>query len=86
MVPIWFIIIMALAFGLFFGYLTGIGWRVDQMKWTPIIAMVCIAGLEAFALAKGVNGAGFGLVVAALAGLGGYELKAYWDKKKGGQK
>jgi len=53
------------------------------MKWTPVIAMVCIAGLEAFALAQGVDGVGFGLVIAALAGLGGYELKAYRDKQKG---
>lgn len=56
------------------------------MKWTPIVAMVCIAGLEAFALAKGVDGVGFGLVIAALAGLGGYELKSYWEKRKGDKK
>ena len=54
------------------------------MKWTPIVAMICIAGLEALALIKGVDGAVFGFVVAALAGLGGYELKVLRNKKKGG--
>ena len=52
------------------------------MKWTPIAAMICIAGLEALALVKGVDGATLGLVVAALAGLGGYELKVLLDKRK----
>jgi len=55
------------------------------MKWTPIVAMVCIAGLEAFAMVKGVNGATFGLVIAALAGLGGYQVKVIRDKMKGGK-
>lgn len=50
------------------------------MIWTPIVALVCIAGLEALALAKGVDGATFGLVIAALAGLGGYEAKIIKDK------
>lgn len=55
------------------------------MKWTPIVAMICITGLEALALVKGVNGAVFGIVIAALAGLGGYELKILRDKMKGGR-
>jgi len=55
------------------------------MKWTPIVAMICIAGLEALALIKGVDGATFGIVIAALAGLGGYELKVLRDKRKGGK-
>ena len=38
--------------------------------------VVAIAVLEAEALWLGINGAIFGLVIAALAGLGGYELKA----------
>ena len=29
------------------------------MKWTPIVAMICIAGLEVMAMAKGINGAVF---------------------------
>lgn len=52
------------------------------MKWTPIIAMICIAGLEALALVRGVDGAIFGLVITALAGLGGYELKVLQEKRK----
>lgn len=27
------------------------------MKWTPIVAIICIAGLLAFAVAKGIDGA-----------------------------
>ena len=53
------------------------------MKWTPIVAMLCIVGLEALAILKGVDGATFGIVIAALAGLGGYEIKALKDKAKG---
>ena len=55
------------------------------MKWTPIIAMLSIVVLEAIALLKGVDGAVFGIVIAALAGLGGYELKIFKDKAKGGK-
>ena len=55
------------------------------MKWTPIVAMICIAGLEALALTKGINGAMLGLAFAALAGLGGYELRAMIEKRKGGK-
>lgn len=54
------------------------------MKWTPIVAMVCIAGLEALAIVKGINGAVLGIVIAAIAGLGGYEIKVLRDRKKGG--
>ncbi|MBA7592051.1 hypothetical protein ES708_34224 [subsurface metagenome] len=53
------------------------------MKWTPIVAIICIAGLEALAMVKGINGAVFGIVITALAGLGGYELKVLRDKMKG---
>ena len=55
------------------------------MIWTPIVAMICIAGLEAFALSQGVNGAVLGIVIAAIAGLGGYEVKTLKDKRKGGK-
>lgn len=40
-----------------------------------IVVVLAIAALEAEAMYLGINGAIFGLVVAALAGLGGYELK-----------
>ena len=39
-----------------------------------IIAILVLAGLEAIALLKGIDGAAFGTVVAAIAGLGGYEI------------
>lgn len=55
------------------------------MKWTPIVAIVAIVILEGIALWKGVNGATFGIVIAAIAGLGGYELKILRDKVKGGK-
>lgn len=54
------------------------------MKWTPIVAMVCIAFLEVVAMLNGINGAVFGIVIAALAGLGGYEIKVLRDRKRGG--
>lgn len=52
------------------------------MKWTPIVAMLCIAGLEIVALTQGINGAAFGITIAALAGLGGYEMKSHLIKKE----
>ena len=52
------------------------------MKWTPIIAILCIASLEALAIMQGVNGALMGVAVAAIAGLGGYELKRLKDQAK----
>ena len=55
------------------------------MIWTPIIAMVCITGLEVFAISQGINGATFGIVLVVLAGLGGYEIKSILGKRKGGE-
>lgn len=55
------------------------------MKWTPIVAILCITGLEVCAVLKGIDGAIFGIVIAALAGLGGYEIKILRDKAKGGK-
>ncbi|KKM13589.1 hypothetical protein LCGC14_1714740 [marine sediment metagenome] len=55
------------------------------MKWTPIVAMICISALEGIALWRGVDGAVFGIVIAALAGLGGFSLKATINKVKGGK-
>ena len=54
------------------------------MIWTPIIAIITIGILEAIALINGVNGALFGIAIAAISGLGGYEIKVLKDKKKGG--
>lgn len=47
------------------------------------MAMGCITILEIVALLQGINGAVFGFVIAALAGLGGYEIKVLKDKRKG---
>jgi len=58
--------------------------EVRGVKWTPIIAMLCITGLIAFALNKGVDGALFMSGLAIIGGLGGYEIKVIKDKKKGG--
>lgn len=54
------------------------------MKWTPCIAMICIAGLESIALCKGINGTLFALAIAAISGLGGYSIKELVNKIKGG--
>uniref|UniRef100_A0A6M3XSI6 Uncharacterized protein n=1 Tax=viral metagenome TaxID=1070528 RepID=A0A6M3XSI6_9ZZZZ len=53
------------------------------MKWTPIAAMAAIVILEAIALLKGIDGAIFGIAIAAIAGLGGYEVKVLRNKVKG---
>ena len=55
------------------------------MKWTPIVAIICLFGLEVVALLKGVDGVLLGIVVAAIAGLGGYKTKAVIDKARGGK-
>lgn len=55
------------------------------MKITPILAILCITALEIVAITQGVNGATFGLVIAALAGLGGWQAKNIKDKLKGGK-
>lgn len=44
------------------------------MKWTPIVAIVCITVLECVALARGVNGVLLSLGIAAISGLGGYQV------------
>jgi len=55
------------------------------MIWVTLTAIICIAGLEALALIKGVNGARMGLACTASGGLGGYEVKTLRDKLKGGK-
>lgn len=52
------------------------------MIWTPIVAMICIAGLEALAIMRDIDGAVLGIVIAAIAGLGGYEIKVLREKRK----
>ncbi len=40
-----------------------------------IIAIIAIALLEGYAIYSGINGAIFGVAIAAIAGLGGYIIK-----------
>ena len=54
------------------------------MKLTPILAILCITALEVVAISQGINGATVGIVIAALAGLGGWQAKNIKDKLKGG--
>jgi len=44
--------------------------------------MLCITALEAYALYQGINGTVFMLVVASLAGMGGYEVGLYKKNRK----
>jgi len=44
------------------------------MKYKVVIAITAIVILEAIALFRGINGAVFGLAIAAIAGLGGYTI------------
>jgi len=39
-----------------------------------LVAIICVTGLEVLAIMKGINGSFFGIVVAAIAGLGGYQV------------
>jgi len=54
------------------------------VKWPPIVAVVCITGLLAFAIANGINGALMAGGFTIIGGLGGYEIKVLKDKRKGG--
>lgn len=51
------------------------------MKETIIIAIACITILESIALMKGVDGAIFGIAIAAISGLVGYQVKSQREKK-----
>lgn len=45
-------------------------------------AIACIALLEVVAMLTGIDGAYFGIVIAAISGLAGYEIRAVKDKIK----
>ncbi|MCK4347162.1 MAG: hypothetical protein KAW47_00955 [Thermoplasmatales archaeon] len=49
---------------------------------TTAIAILCIAYLEAPAIQNGIDGTLFGIVIAAIAGLGGYSIKDILTVKK----
>ena len=48
-----------------------------------IISILCISVVELYALSQGINGLGLSLAVAALAGLGGYEIQNLGEMFKG---
>ncbi|GAI63359.1 unnamed protein product [marine sediment metagenome] len=48
----------------------------------PLAAMLCIVILEVMAVLNHIDGAVLSLAVAAVAGLGGYEIKVLRDKVK----
>jgi len=52
--------------------------------YTKEVAIAGIVILEAIALYQGIDGAALSLVIAALAGLGGYELRTIMERKKDG--
>lgn len=60
--------------------------RRFKMRLVPCVAIACIAAVEVFALSQGIDGALLGVAIAAIAGLGGYELRAFIEKNKRGKK
>ncbi len=50
----------------------------------PTVAIVCIAGLVAFALSQGIDGAVMSSGIALIAGIGGYTVKAIRESKRKG--
>ncbi len=52
----------------------------SKTKNIVLTAILCIAVLEAIALFRGLDGAYFGLVIAAVSGLAGYEIKSFLNK------
>lgn len=48
---------------------------------TTIIAILAIAGLEAYAITQGINGVGLAGALVIIAGLGGYEASKIVRKK-----
>lgn len=54
-----------------------------MMPLKSLFAMGCITVLEIYALHKGIDGSILSVVVAALAGLGGYEIAKAKIKKSG---
>ncbi|MBA7712380.1 hypothetical protein ES703_121354 [subsurface metagenome] len=55
-------------------------------KLTPIIAILTIGALEAFAISQGVNGVLLAGSIAVIAGLGGYAAKVKTPPAKGNDK
>jgi len=49
---------------------------------TTVAAIMAIVIIELKAISMGIDGVMLGATIAALAGLGGYELKAFREKKE----
>lgn len=52
------------------------------MKWIAVITIAAIFILEVLALCKGVNGVALSGAIAAIAGVGGYQIKAIIERRK----
>jgi hypothetical protein len=50
------------------------------MKYTPIVAILVIGALMAYALSQGIDGLALAGSVAIIAGLGGFTAKSIKDK------
>ena len=48
---------------------------------TPLFAIAALVILECVALSKGINGTVLSVVVAAVAGIGGFEAKSLFQNK-----
>lgn len=53
------------------------------MKNTTVIAIICITILSGIAMFVGFNGAFLGIALAAISGLGGYQIRANTTTKGG---
>lgn len=65
------------------GLVVGLGVAMDWARLVlGLVAIVAIAYLERLAILSGIDGWLLALALAAIAGLGGYELKG-WREKRG---
>ena len=48
---------------------------------TPCLAILSIAGLEFYAISQGINGVLLAGSIAAISGIGGYQIKKITEKK-----
>ena len=48
--------------------------QYESIRVVEIVSIICLTVLESVALLQGIDGAYFGLVIAIIAGIGGYEI------------
>jgi len=53
--------------------------RNSDYALVAIVCALCLTGLEIMALMKGIDGQLFALVIAAIAGLGGFNLGSFFS-------